>query len=364
MKREFLFVACSFFTLTAPLAAADDPIKLPAFEIHAKWQQWFPADKPFFAEKYPEGNLQGMHLRYQSRLEGPSAMLHESGKLKSLAYYPGGTRQGSYRLWDEDGKMLFFGQFKDGKPHGVLCLFGEDDPCFVQHYDAGTLANETLVTRNGKSIVPVADAAKLDKARERMTTTLKQIDKEESDLRTRLREYVAKQSKTLDDAQMKAIRQAGATKLQADVQRARQEADVRTAAANTFRNGNKNRKGRTAAADARLAAQDRKATARQGGEITAEDKRKAGNVAEEQEGESKNLYDFAIAGLETAMPAESPSLRLAGSSATRTYLVSYQEAGKNGDSHIDEIVATSPDDAKAKLRAYRPKAKIQKVTEK
>ena len=361
MKAAICFV---FFCLAASLAAAADAVKLPSFEIHPKWREWFPSDKPFFAEKTPEGGLAGMHVRYQSRLEGASVTLHDNGKLKSLAYYPGGSRQGSYRVWDEDGALLFFGQFKDGKPQGVLCMFTDDDPCFVQRWEAGAIASETLVTRSGSTMVSVNDPAALERARNEMVAMRKGIDREESALRVRLREWAAKQKEGVDEAQMKTIRAAGTAKLETDIQRARQEADARLAAAHTYRNGEKDRKGRVAATDARLAAQDRKKEQRKGAAVVGEDKRKAGNLAARQEGDMLDLYVFAVAALEAAMPGEGSNLRPIGSSAPRTYLVTYQTAGKKPTVHTEAIVAASREDARAKLRANHPQAKIQKIAEK
>ena len=59
----------------------------------------FPADRPFFAEKYGDENLKGMHSRYTGRLDGASAILHENGNLKMLAFYPEGQHQGPSRVW-------------------------------------------------------------------------------------------------------------------------------------------------------------------------------------------------------------------------------------------------------------------------
>jgi hypothetical protein len=67
-------------------------IKIASFEAHPVWKQSFPPDHPFFAQKYPEGKLSGMHTRYLGRLDGPSVILHENGNLKMLMYCPGGLR--------------------------------------------------------------------------------------------------------------------------------------------------------------------------------------------------------------------------------------------------------------------------------
>ena len=69
-------------------------VKIASFAVHPNWKQVFPPDRPFFAEKYAEENLKGMHSRYMGRLDGASVTLHENGKLKSVAFYPEGQHQG------------------------------------------------------------------------------------------------------------------------------------------------------------------------------------------------------------------------------------------------------------------------------
>ena len=102
-------------------------VKIASFTAHPKWKQSFPPDQPFFAEKYAEGNLKGMHSRYSGRLDGASAVLHENGKLKMLAFYPDGQQQGACRVWDEDQRMLLYSksqQFpavKKARENGGCC---------------------------------------------------------------------------------------------------------------------------------------------------------------------------------------------------------------------------------------------------
>ena len=61
-------------------------VKIGSFTAHPKWKQRFPPDQPFFAEKYAEENLKGMHSRYSGRLDGASVTLHENGNVKMLTY--------------------------------------------------------------------------------------------------------------------------------------------------------------------------------------------------------------------------------------------------------------------------------------
>src|SRR5262249_33186733 len=140
--------------------------------------------------------------------------------------------------------------------------------------------------------------AELDKS-------LAQIEKDDIALRGRLRDWVAKGSKALDDAKTKQLKRAGAAKMEEDNQRARQEADNRVAAAHTHPWG-KDRVGRVAAADAKAAGQARKANANKQNNASKEDQRNLGNAAAESEGESDQLYAFAMKSLDEAMPSDSP----------------------------------------------------------
>ena len=154
---------------TSPVPPSGDSLQLPsraiiktsAFEAHPVWKRSFPPDHPFFANQYPEGKLQGMHSRYEGRLDGASVTLHENGKLKMLAFYPGGHLQGPCRVWDDDAKMLLFAQYKDDEKHGVACLFKDGVPWLVQEWKTGALENETIVVRKGKDYVAVDDAEQL-----------------------------------------------------------------------------------------------------------------------------------------------------------------------------------------------------------
>jgi hypothetical protein len=114
-------------------------------DVHANWKEMFPKDKLFYAQKTSTGHLQGMHARDKGRLDGPSVTLYENGKLAILGSYPGCVRDGAFRVWDESGQMLFYGQYKGGKKHGTVCLFNDGQPWLVQQWKSDELQGQTVV---------------------------------------------------------------------------------------------------------------------------------------------------------------------------------------------------------------------------
>ena len=240
MMREIALGFLTFFFLAT--AQADDSIQLPSgtvvtvasFAAHPKWKEWFPPDQPFFAEKYGDENLQGMHSRYSGRLDGASATLHENGKLKMLAFYPGGQRQGPCRVWDEEQHMLLYSKYKDNKKHGVTCLFKDGAPWLIQEWDKGALQNETVVVHKGSGFVAVDNAEQLAKAKARLSAVEKDLAETESDLKTSLRKWFADEGDRIKKEKEKILTPVALAKHEAARQRIRQEADGRVAAAHPY----------------------------------------------------------------------------------------------------------------------------------
>ena len=194
MKGLALGFLSVFFLATA---RADNSIQLPSgtvvkiasFAVHAEWKQVFPPDQPFFAEKYPEGSLRGMHCRYSGRLDGASVTLHEDGTLKTLMYFPGGHCDGPFRVWDEDNHIVLYSKCQDGKKHGVTCLFKDGTPWLVQEWDKGELQSESVVVRKGGDFVTVDDAEQLAKAKKRLSAVEKELSATIHDVKASVREW-------------------------------------------------------------------------------------------------------------------------------------------------------------------------------
>jgi len=195
--KEITVGFLTFFFLAT--AQADNSIQLPSgtvvkiatFAVQPKWTEWFPPDHAFFAEKYAEGNLKGMHSRYSGRLDGPSVTLHENGNLKMLAFYPDGQRQGAFRLWDEDKHLILYSKYQDNKKDGIICLLKDGSPWLIQEWNKGDLQSETLVVRKGSDFVAANDEKQLGEAQKRLSTVEKELNDTENDLKKSMGKWFA-----------------------------------------------------------------------------------------------------------------------------------------------------------------------------
>jgi hypothetical protein len=310
-----------------------------------------------------------MHSRSQGRLDGASAMLHENGNLKLLAYYPGAQRQGPCRVWNEEGKMVLYAQHKDGKKDGVTCLLKDGHPWLVQEWKAGTLGNETVVARKGSEYVAVDDAEQLAQAKETLSTVEKEVAANESELRKTMYTWFVDTSERIKKEQDKVLTKVAAAQSKAAKQAIRQERDAYVTAAHThYGDGRRDRVGRVAAADSGFAARDKKASDKNAAAVRNDAKAKLQQMNTAMEQGSKELYEFAIAALEAAMPS-SPTAPAAytssqGPDRQKTFVVTYKEGGKKGRMHTDSVRASSAEGAKEEVRKSHPHAKFKTVEEK
>lgn len=339
-------------------------VKLPSFDVHPKWKQAFPPDHPFFSEKYPDGTVQGVHARYLARLNGPSVTFHENGKLKSLAYYPDGDRQGPCYLWNDEQELAAYFQSKGGKANGIACLFKEGKPYLVQRWIDGTLDKETLVTRKDDAFLAVDGGEQLSAAQEKLTALMNDFAASEKELKASLRKSASDASKQVDDAKAHAAKVASTARMKADIERSRQEADAMTAAAHTSRSGVQDRTGRVASADERFASEDAKAASKKATAAAADQHKKLEALASSLNGQAKELYIAALTALETALPSESTdSVPVTEATTPKVFIVKWQE-GKKGRSHVDEVVAETPADAEAHIRHKHRDARFKSVSPK
>ena len=303
-------VAFSFLAiLFLATARADDSIQLPSgtavkiasFAAHPKWRESFPPDQPFFAEKYAEGNLEGMHARYSGRLDGASVTLHENGNLKVLTYYPEGQQQGSCRVWDEDKHMLLYSKYRDNKKHGITCLFKNDTPWLAQEWNKGDLESETVLVRKGSDFVASYDAKQLDEAKKKLATIETEVDETKSDLKKSLGKWFLDEKSRIEKEKDKILTKASTARGEARWSAIRKEQDERVAAYHTHPGG-LDRVGMVGATDARIAAQHEKAADKNTKAVVGEAKRELTQIDKEITKHDKELYHFALAALEKSLP--------------------------------------------------------------
>lgn len=359
-----------------PRLGGDSVIKLPSgttiktssLETHPKWREAFPRDGQFFAEKHAEGGLAGMHGRNQGKLKGPSVYLYENGSLKALAFYPASLREGPTRVYDEEKRLILYARYKEGKEDGVTLFFKDGVPLLAQEWNAGKLESETLLAQKGSDFTASDDATRLTDAREKLAAVKKELADNESELKKRVRTWFADAQERAAEEKDKALRPAMMARIGVAQEKARQEQDARTAGAHPY-----SHRGGAAAADEGMATRDLKA-----------DKGNANALAKHAMGElhamdkalaqgSRELYEFALVALEKATgeaggtPGSGtvpPNAAASGPGKQKTFVVTYKQGGKNGQTHTEEIRAASVEEAKGKVREHHPHAKFKSVEEK
>ena len=104
------------------------------------------SEAPIYVAKYPNGNIQAViTFNWVGKLDGPMAILYDSGHLSALAGYTTGELGGALRLWEESGRRLLYAEYTKGRKTGLVCLFREDMPWWIQQWDKNNLAAEYLL---------------------------------------------------------------------------------------------------------------------------------------------------------------------------------------------------------------------------
>jgi hypothetical protein len=297
-------VICVLLTLlVATIVQADDSIRLPwgtvvkisVFAVQPKWTEWFPQDNEFYAEKYADGNLKGMHSRHVGRLDGPSVTLHENGNLKILAFYPEGKRNGPFRVWDEDKHLQMYKKYQDDKNHGITCLLRDDTPWFVQEWEKGVLKNETVLVRKANDVVAIDDKEELAEAKKKLSALENELAESESELNKSMRKWFMSEQERVKKEKDKILDQVALAKHRAVQAASEKENSARTAAAHPYSSA-----GRAAGADARADAQHQKEFASNAKAVATAAQSKLSQMDKETADRSRQLYDFAMKALKKA----------------------------------------------------------------
>jgi len=223
---------------TSKYAPPPFTVKLPSgteltqtlMELPKNWMEnLFPKDAPVYVEKSPSDKVRGVYTFTQGKLNGPAAVVYEDGGLSMLASYVMSDRDGMLRRWEENKHRLLYADYKRGKKHGLVCLFREDLPWFIQEYDAADVATEYLVKwKEGtaealsRNRLQADDLRELISARTKLTEMENQLEKSESDVRKSLREWFIEKEK---EARKKRVAKQSAARR--DEQRNREDAAQR-----------------------------------------------------------------------------------------------------------------------------------------
>src|SRR5206468_1378894 len=71
------------------------------------------------------------------KFDGPMALFDDALDLQCLGRYVEGKRDGPFKAWDGDGKMLFYAQYQNGNKYGVTCYFKAGQPWLLQEWTGG-----------------------------------------------------------------------------------------------------------------------------------------------------------------------------------------------------------------------------------
>lgn len=92
-----------------------------------------------FRHLYPDGSLAGQYAWNEGKLHGWALTVYENQQPLLLAQYNESRREGPLRIWNEYGTISYFGEFKNGEPHGLKCLFEQGMPWLVEECNLGDL---------------------------------------------------------------------------------------------------------------------------------------------------------------------------------------------------------------------------------
>jgi hypothetical protein len=268
-------------------------VKLASLEAHPVWKQYFPPDHPWFAEKYADGKLRGMHGCYGAILNGPSAFLRGNGTVKVLAFFADGKREGECRVYDKNKQLVFFGRFKDDKQNGVTCLLKDGKPWLVQEWKTGSMTGETTLARKGNEFKPDGDATQLAEAKAELAGVERDLLTEVRELKMRLTASLTAAKQKIEDAKDNAAHRYSLARTAAEHAQERLEAVER-------RRRHDSDYQEQAAKDADAATKTAEEAAKQGKQQV---KQAVTQVKQAATKGSDALYKFALASLEKAMPS-------------------------------------------------------------
>ncbi|MEX0710871.1 MAG: trypsin-like peptidase domain-containing protein [Pirellulales bacterium] len=113
-----------------------------------------------FMQLHPNGETGGLFGYQKGLLHGPSVTTYLNERPMIVAFYEDARRDGPLRIWNEEGRVVFYAHYKRGRPDGLMCLFRRGLPWLVQEYVLGTPKARYLVDfSTGQAAVSLAGNA-------------------------------------------------------------------------------------------------------------------------------------------------------------------------------------------------------------
>ena len=169
----------------------------------------FPDDDQVYVEKFTDGKIRGVYCYAQGKLHGGAVTLYADGGVSTLASYDMSEREGPVRRWEENKKRLLYADYKGDKPTGLVCLFRDDLPWFVQEYDRSDVPTEYLVKWSGGTAeaiphnrLPPEDLRETAAARDKIQELQASLERSENALKRTVRDLARDKIK---DARQKRV---------------------------------------------------------------------------------------------------------------------------------------------------------------
>jgi hypothetical protein len=188
------------FTVTLP---SGTELTQTLMEPPRNWiDRMFPDDDQVYVEKFTDGKIRGVYCYAQGKLNGGAVTLYADGGVSTLANYEMSQREGPLRRWEESKKRLLYAEYKRDKQTGLICLFRDDLPWFVQEYDRSDVPTEYLVKWSGgkgeaipHNRLPPEDLRETAAARDKIRDLESELQRSEDGLKQALRDLMREKIK-------------------------------------------------------------------------------------------------------------------------------------------------------------------------
>ncbi|MEN6449922.1 MAG: hypothetical protein ABFC96_05460 [Thermoguttaceae bacterium] len=210
--------------------------------VPGDWRQALFSDRrAVHNAEYPNKSIRGLvtlsdSAKSKGKVHGWVAALHENGRLQTLSHYREGELDGVRQHWNEDGKRLFYAEYKRGRKDGVLCLFRQGMPWRIEEWTSREQkkpVTEYLVMRisEGVRLVPRSewnndDLAQMEKEKRESMAVVAQLVAIEVQLKGEIKKRYAA---ALERQRREEVTKQSADRLRRQLERSRQHALEREA---------------------------------------------------------------------------------------------------------------------------------------
>ncbi|WKN45353.1 toxin-antitoxin system YwqK family antitoxin [Tunicatimonas pelagia] len=118
-------------------------------KLHGKFKERFPDGHIRRTGKYRYGKLHGKIISYE--LTPSSEGGNQAHYSKRVYRWKNQQRHGAFREYNSDGTLSKRGSYRDGKLHGKLIRWDEEDNKIIQYYQDGELIKTPLKRSDSKS---------------------------------------------------------------------------------------------------------------------------------------------------------------------------------------------------------------------